>query len=104
MVYVIYAFGMMMIVCELGQGINSTFDECIDIIDQFEWYSFPIDIQRMLPLFLNFAKEPIEIKCFGTVTCDRETFKCVRASNFGWHVSLLHKIVLFGNISSMNYA
>jgi hypothetical protein len=45
------------------------------MIDQFKWYLFPSEIQRMLPLILNFAQQPIEIKCFGNMKNDRDTFK-----------------------------
>ena len=78
MVQVIYAFGVLLITCELGQQINLAFIDCSDMIDQFDWYLFPIEIQRMLPLILNFAQQPIEVKCFGSAACDRETFKYVR--------------------------
>lgn len=81
MYYVIYGFGIMYIACELGQQMSIAFDECTDLIGQFEWYAFPIEIQRMLPMILNFAMQPVEIKCFGTITSDRETFKYVRPAH-----------------------
>lgn len=75
---IFYAFGALLIACEVCQRVNIAFEECGDMVVQFEWYLFPIDIQRMLPLILNYMQQPIEIKCFGSVTCDRETFKFVR--------------------------
>lgn len=75
---VIYSFGVLLIACELGQRINLAFMECSDMFDQFEWYSFPAEIQRMLPLILNFMQQPIEVKCFGSTTNDRDTFKYVK--------------------------
>lgn len=75
---IIYSFGDLLIICELGQRMNVAFDECKDIFAQIEWYSFSVEIQQMLPMILNFMQQPIEIKCFGSMTCDRETFKYVK--------------------------
>lgn len=72
-----YAFGDMLVACEMGQRINIAFDECSAMIDQFEWYSFPTDIQRLLPLIMDFTQQPVKLKCFGSMAVDRETFKCV---------------------------
>ena len=80
MIQVTYAFGVMFVACELGQRLNLAFDECNDMIDQFNWYLFPAEIQRMLPLILNFMQQPVEIKCFGSTALDRETFKYVRVN------------------------
>ena len=76
-VQAIYAFGVMFIACELGQRITLAFYECSDLIDQLEWYLFPNKIQRMLPIIMSFAQQSVEMKCFGSAACNRETFKYV---------------------------
>lgn len=63
---IFYAFGVLFVSCEL--------------IDQFNWYRLPAEIQQMLPLIINFAQLPVDIKCFGSVACDREMFKYVSVS------------------------
>lgn len=63
--------------CDVGQHVTIVYDECNDIIDQFKWYSFPVEIQRLLPLIIAGAQQPIEITAFGSTTCIRETFKRV---------------------------
>lgn len=77
---IFYAFGVLFVSCELGQRINIAFYECLKIIDQFNWYRLPAEIQQMLPLIINFAQLPVDIKCFGSVACDREMFKYVSVS------------------------
>lgn len=77
MIEVIYAFGVLCIACEVCQRITLAFNECSDMINQFKWYLCPMKIQRMLPVIMNFAQQPIEIKCFGSMACDRESFKYV---------------------------
>lgn len=74
---VVYAFMVFFISCELGQRLNVAFDECSELVDQFAWYRFPKKVKRLLPLTLNFTQQPIELKCFGSVACSRETFKSV---------------------------
>lgn len=78
---VIYAFGILFVSCELGQRITVAFDECSVIIEQFDWFLFPVEIQRMLLIVIHFAQQSIVIKCFGSAACDRETFKYVRVPN-----------------------
>lgn len=76
-IQVIYAFGILFVSCELGQRITIAFDGCSNMINQFEWYLFPANVQRMLPIIMNFTQQPIVVKCFGSAACDRETFKYV---------------------------
>lgn len=72
-----YPIGVLFICCEISQRISLAYDECSRMVVQFEWYLFPVENQRMLSLILNFTQQPIEIKCFGSKGCDRETFKLV---------------------------
>lgn len=77
LVEIFYTFALMFAICELCQRVNMAFDECSDIVDQLEWYRFPIEIQRMLPFIQQFTQQPVEITCFGSKACDRESFKYV---------------------------
>lgn len=78
---IFYAFGAMFIACELGQRVNLAFNECSEMIHRFDWYLLPAEIQRLLPLIINFAQQPIDIKCFGSAACDRETTEYVSVSS-----------------------
>lgn len=73
-----YAFGVVFISCELGQRSTNDFEECSEMIEQLDWYLFPAEIQRMLPIIINFAQQPIVFYCFGSAACSRDTFKKVR--------------------------
>lgn len=59
MLHIFYAFGLMIVACEFGQRINLAFNECMEMIDQFDWYRLPANIQRMLPLVIAFAQQPV---------------------------------------------
>lgn len=65
------------ITCELCQRISNEFDEINDMIGQFHWYCFPIEINRMLPMILMSTQQTVVFECFGSITCNRETFKKV---------------------------
>lgn len=77
-VFNIYSFGLILMGCEVCERTSQTLEECSDMVEQFDWYSFPTDVQRMFPMILAFMQEPIEAKCFGTIACDRAMFKYVR--------------------------
>lgn len=51
---------------------NVAFDECYEMIDQFEWHLLPAEIKRILPLILNFTQQPIS---GSAAVGDPETFK-----------------------------
>lgn len=72
-----YPLAVLFIACELCQHVNGAFNECSDIVDQFGWYRFPAEVKQILPIILSFTQQPVVIKCFGSITCDRETFKYV---------------------------
>lgn len=74
---VVYAFGTIFMICELGQRVNLAFSECNEMINQFEWYLFPYEIQRMLPTILSRAQQTVDIRCFGSISPGRETFQYV---------------------------
>lgn len=44
---------------------------------QFKWYLFPLEIKQILPIVLMNAQQPVNLKCIGSIPCDRETFKKV---------------------------
>ena len=98
MLEIIYAFGVLFITCELGQRLNQAFEDCNDIINQFKWYSFPVEIQKMLPIIMNFAQQQVVFYCFGSTACIRETFKSVSIQSIRYHFqcSYLQTILKFG--------
>lgn len=62
---------------ELGERMSMSFVEVGDEIGELDWYAFPIEIQKMLPIVLIDSQKPIAIRCFGSIFCGREIFKKV---------------------------
>lgn len=81
MFYASYAFGIILVICELGQRLTDAFGQIADEVKHFDWYLFPYEIQRILSFILINAQQPVELECFGSVTGIRETFKKVSYSN-----------------------
>lgn len=71
------SFVLVFVTCEIIGRITNEFEEVNDIMDQYEWYLFPLEIQKMLSMILIHAQQSVEIHCFGSTPCDRETFKKV---------------------------
>lgn len=79
---IFYAFGIVFFVCELSERIINAFGKINDIIEQFDWYLFPVQMQRIMPVIIINAHEPIAIEYFGSRSCSREDFKKVSLLNF----------------------
>lgn len=76
-------FTIAFIYCEFGERLGIGFSDSYGIMCQFEWHSFPIEIQRMLPNVMIIAQQPSPLHNLGSFTYSRETYK---------KVSLIHKI------------
>lgn len=73
----IAALALVFIICELGQSLSNAFDEINVTINQFDWYLFPNEIQRVLPMIIAHAQQPVLVECFGSIACTRDAFKNV---------------------------
>ena len=76
-----FAFGILLIACELCQQIENAFVEIDDMIGEFDWYLFPNEIQQILPIIIAAAQKPVTIECFGSISCNRDVFKKVSSIN-----------------------
>lgn len=75
-----YAVCIVFVTCERGEQFTITYGELENVIKEFDWYLFSIEIQRLLPIILLGAQQPIELQCFGSLSTSRESFKKVRQS------------------------
>lgn len=77
----IIALATVFISCEIGQRMTDAFDQISTSIDKSDWYLFPNNIKRMLPMIVANAQRLVELECFGSITCTREVFKNVGTSS-----------------------
>lgn len=70
------------VVCELCERVNNAHLSIAHVVDQFNWYEFPDVMLRLLPtIFIN-VNETVEFNCFGTMACNRDTFRRVSNLDF----------------------
>lgn len=67
---------LMFILCNSADNVTGAFNE-IDIYNQSIWYTFPIDVQRLIPIITVNSKKSAVIQTFGNILCNRKTFKRV---------------------------
>lgn len=77
-----WSFGGIFFYCEFGERLGQLFVEVDDTIYQLDWYLYPEEIRRMLPTLIINVQEPMEIECFGSLSCCRDAFKQVSRSVF----------------------
>lgn len=70
------------IACELGERACELFFSVDETLDEIDWYLYPIEMKRMLPIIMIVTQKPIYVELFGSITASRETFKRVRFTDF----------------------
>lgn len=71
------AFVLVFISCELAGRISVEFEQIYDIITNSNWYLFPVPVKKVLPTILINAQQEVYFECFGSIPCNRDTFKRV---------------------------
>ena len=77
LVVVSWAFVMIYLYCEFGEMVTLQFNTFHELLCQCEWYRFPIDVQRMLVIFMLDTQQPASIRGYGNIECTRDAFKNV---------------------------
>lgn len=64
-------------------------------INQLDWYLFPFEVWKILPIIMMNAQKPVKFECFGnTILCDRESFKNVCKTHEFFFLSFLHSFIV----------
>lgn len=77
---VLYGFGtlgLIFIVCECAQLLTNAFSDINATVSRFDWYLYPIEIQKLLVQITMYAQKPVVIAFFGSIECSREQFRKV---------------------------
>lgn len=72
-----WAFILSFTICELGQRVTSKFKTFGENLSASNWYSLPLEFQRIYLIFLLESQQPIRIESYCEIICSRETFKRV---------------------------
>lgn len=63
--------------CEFGEMVNNRFDLFDDELCECKWYTFPIELQKLLLTFMSNTQREAIIRGIGSTECNREAFKKV---------------------------
>lgn len=63
------------VLCIFGDETTTKFEEIHLAIGKCKWNEFPIEIQKLLPLVLRVAQEPIYLGGYMNVRCTRPFMK-----------------------------
>lgn len=67
----------MFVACELGQRASNAFEEILEEFDNFNWYRFPLEISRSLPMIISVAQEPVALEVFASIAVCRDVLNSV---------------------------
>lgn len=76
-VVAIISSGVLFIYTEAGEQISTQMDEISDTVNELDWYTFPLQAQRMMPIIILTTQHPPVLAAYGGILCTRETFKKV---------------------------
>lgn len=71
--YTLYAFGSVVIICEMGQRLCNAFAGIGDFCWQMDWYLYSSETQKFLPTLLIAVQKPVVVEFFGSLSCSRES-------------------------------
>lgn len=64
------------VICELADNVAERYERA-SIYALCDWYTFPNDVKRFLPIIIHNTQRSVVIKGFGNIDCTREEFKKV---------------------------
>lgn len=78
MTEVLVSFAGIFCICDFGERISDAFEDINILIEELKWYLLPSETQLWLATILTVAQRPVNLEIFGTMSCNRRTFKEVR--------------------------
>lgn len=72
-----WSFVIIYFYCEWGEMVTHQFNVFHEVLNQCNWYSFPLDLQRMLVTFMSGTQQPALIRGYANIECTRDAFKNV---------------------------
>lgn len=63
---------MLFLYCEVGEMVTTEFRRLNTEIHQCDWHRYPLQLKRMLVVFMTNAQMPTIIRGFANTACTRE--------------------------------
>lgn len=84
------SFSVLSFYCECGIRVINQFSHFDETVCKCDWYTFPIELQRMLLIFMTSTQQPPVIHGFANAACTRESLKNVKIIPFFLICSFFH--------------
>lgn len=68
-----------LLLCELGEMVSNAYEKVDQQLFNCNWYQFPTEMQRMLVTAIANIQQPVTIRGYGNIICNRDTLKKVKA-------------------------
>lgn len=85
-----WSFVQIFYLCDFGESVSGRYASISENIYQSNWYLFPFDVQRLLPIIMISAQQPIILRGLGNVLYTREAFKNVISFFISSKIQLLN--------------
>lgn len=60
----------------MQQAVDAYYEIANDV-EHLNWYLWPFETWKNIPVIILSAQQTVAIRCFGSISCVRETFKAV---------------------------
>lgn len=72
-----WSFTANFLLCNFGEQVLNEIESITDGIYELDWYTFPIEIQKMLLTIMTATQRPLHFRGFGNILLTRSSFKAV---------------------------
>lgn len=85
LLFVLWTFTPIFLLCAAGEMVTDQFDVFNAELCMCNWYMFPLEVQKMLIIFLAGSQDPVNIHGFADTICALEAYKRVIRSSYIAH-------------------
>lgn len=76
---VFWSFVVVLLFCVSGEMVTYQFNMYNEVLNKVNWYTFPVEMQQMLVIFMSITQSSTFIRGYGNIVCTRDSFKQVSA-------------------------
>lgn len=87
---IFWSIAIVFFFCEFGERVSNGFEESSYMLKQLDWYSYPYEMQRLLPTVMIIGNEPVSVRVFGNISCTRGTFREVIHMESDKFIAIIH--------------
>lgn len=91
MIFIFWSIFPIFLFCNLGEDVSSEFAGLNNALYQGNWYTFPNEVQRIMPILLIATQQQVVPRGFGNLLCLRQFFSKSKERNLTFKPSKIMK-------------